>query len=208
MIRRILILIIAVQFTACAQNKTKEMNLENKGEYELATFGAGCFWCVEAVFQQIEGVDTVVSGYSGGNIEHPTYKQVCSGKTGHAEVCQIRYDPKVVSYSQLLEAFWLTHDPTTLNRQGHDVGTQYRSVIFFHNEKQRKIALEYKKRLNTEGAWNTPIVTEIVAFKKMYPAEDYHQNYYNSNGEQSYCRYVIGPKLEKFKKVFSDKLKD
>jgi peptide-methionine (S)-S-oxide reductase len=179
----------------------------NKDGLETATFGAGCFWCVEAVFQQLEGVKTVASGYTGGRIENPTYKQVSAGNTGHAEVIQLTYDPQVVSFAELLEVFWQTHDPTTLNRQGADVGTQYRSAIFYHTPEQKALAEKYKQELDAAGAFNSPIVTEIVPASKFYKAEDYHQNYYNLNSSQPYCSYVITPKLEKLKKVFKDKLK-
>ncbi|MDX2197199.1 MAG: peptide-methionine (S)-S-oxide reductase MsrA [Cytophagales bacterium] len=176
-------------------------------KYELATFGSGCFWCTEAVFQDVRGVIKAESGYSGGAKPNPTYKEVCSGTTGHAEVIQITYDPKIISYEQLLEIFWKTHDPTTLNRQGNDEGTQYRSVIYYHNDAQKNLALKYKKELDASGAWDKPIVTEISMYKDFYKAEDYHQNYYNDNGSQPYCVYVIKPKIDKFKKVFKDKLK-
>lgn len=174
---------------------------------ETATFGAGCFWCVEAVFQRLKGVESVASGYSGGQVANPTYKQVCTGTTGHAEVCQITYDPRQLSFEQLLEVFWKTHDPTTLNRQGNDVGTQYRSVIFYHSEEQKKLAQQYKARLDSSGAFPAPIVTEIAPFTVFYKAEDYHQNYYRENPSQGYCRMVIAPKMEKFEKVFAEKLK-
>lgn len=172
---------------------------------DTATFGAGCFWCVEAIFQQVRGVITVRSGYAGGKIKNPSYKEVCTGLTGHAEVVQITYNPNQISYDELLEIFWKTHDPTTLNRQGADVGSQYRSVIFYHNDNQKKLAEQYKEELNKSGAWNNPIVTEIAPYTVFYPAEDYHQNYYNNNKEQGYCKFVIQPKLEKFEKVFKDK---
>jgi peptide-methionine (S)-S-oxide reductase len=175
---------------------------------QKATFGAGCFWCTEAVFQQLKGVRSVVSGYSGGQVQNPTYEQVCSGRTGHAEVIQITYNPEVISYPELLEVFWQTHDPTTLNRQGHDAGTQYRSVIFYHDESQRELAEQYKEQLDKAGAFNAPIVTEITPFSEFYQAENYHQNYYLENGRQPYCTAVIRPKLEKFRKVFRDKLKN
>lgn len=181
--------------------------MNSTAQTETATFGAGCFWCVEAVFQNLDGVESVHSGFSGGNSPNPTYKEICTGTTGHAEVCQIVYNPQKVSYETLLEAFWGTHDPTTLNRQGNDVGTQYRSVIFYHNESQKKTAEEYKAQLDKSGTWDKPIVTEIAEFSKFYPAGDYHNNYYNRNGEQSYCQFVIRPKVEKFKKQFKDKLK-
>ena len=174
---------------------------------EKATFGSGCFWCTEAVFERLKGVYKVVSGYSGGTVENPTYEQVCTGKTGHAEVTQITYDPKVITYDELLEVFWKTHDPTTLNRQGNDVGTQYRSVVFYHNDEQKRLAEKYKEELNKSGIWDKPIVTEIVPFTNFYPAENYHQNYYDNNPNQGYCSFVIAPKVEKFEKLFKDKLK-
>lgn len=173
---------------------------------ETTTLGSGCFWCTEAVFQQLKGVETVVSGYSGGHVENPSYELVTTGRTGHAEVCQIQFDPEQISFEELLEVFFNTHDPTTLNRQGNDVGTQYRSVIFYHNEEQRKIAERVKKEMNDNGTWKNPIVTEIVPFEKFYRAEDYHQNYYRNNPNQGYCRVVIAPKLKKFEKVFKLKL--
>lgn len=172
-----------------------------------ATFGSGCFWCTEAVFQNLNGVKSVVSGYAGGHVENPTYEQVCSGDTGHAEVIQIQYDPKIVSYPELLEVFFRTHDPTTLNRQGNDVGTQYRSVIFYHNDEQREIAERVLRELDASGAFNAPIVTEISPISNYSSAETYHQNYFNENPRQSYCAFVIAPKVEKFKKVFKEKLK-
>jgi peptide-methionine (S)-S-oxide reductase len=190
-----------------SNNKSTTGLTNKKTKMEVATFGNGCFWCTEAVFQDLKGVESAISGYSGGTVENPTYKQVCTGNTGHAEVLQITYDPSVISFEELLEVFWKTHDPTTLNRQGNDVGTQYRSAIFYHNEEQRKLSEEYKKKLNAAGAFDKPIVTEIVPFKKFYKAEDYHQNYYNLNGDQPYCSMVIRPKVDKFKKVFKDKLK-
>jgi peptide-methionine (S)-S-oxide reductase len=195
--------------SACAQKQdTKSATMNDSSNKSQATFGAGCFWCVEAIFQRIEGVDTVVSGYAGGHVKNPSYKEVCNGTTGHAEVCQLTYDPSVVSFEELLEIFWKTHDPTTLNRQGNDVGTQYRSAIFYHDEKQKDIATAYKKKLNETNAFGKPVVTEIVPFKEMYIAEDYHQNYFNENGSQPYCNFVILPKVEKLEKVFKDKLKE
>ena len=175
---------------------------------DTATFGAGCYWCTEAQFQQLKGVEKVESGFSGGHVKHPSYKEVCTGTTGHAEVCNIYYDPAVISYDELLAAFWTCHDPTQLNRQGNDEGTQYRSVIFYHNAEQKQKAEGYKKKLNEEKAWDKPVVTEISPFVVFYKAEDYHQNYYNENGQEPYCHYVIGPKVEKFKAVFKDKLKE
>lgn len=208
---------ILLSIIACAQKQTvpitnmdsEKMSTTNLDTTTLdtATFGAGCFWCVEAVFQQLNGVISVYSGYTGGQTENPTYKEVCSGTTGHAEVAQIVYDTSKISFDELLEVFWQTHDPTTLNRQGADEGTQYRSAIFYHNQKQKETAEKYKKELNASGAWDKPIVTEIASLTAFYKAEDYHQNYYNQNGEQQYCKYVIRPKIEKFQKVFKDKLK-
>jgi peptide-methionine (S)-S-oxide reductase len=179
----------------------------NGDDLETVTFGAGCYWCVEAVFQQLEGVESVVSGFSGGATENPTYEEVCSGTTGHAEVCQIRFLPDVISFEQLLEVFWKTHDPTTLNRQGADVGTQYRSVVFYHNEEQKALAEEYKKKLDESGAFANPIVTEITPYTSFFKAKDDHQNYFRENPTQRYCQLVIAPKVEKFEKVFADKLK-
>ena len=182
-------------------------NNADKQGLETATFGSGCFWCTEAIFLNVNGVEQVVSGYSGGKVKNPTYKEVCSGLTGHAEVVQLLYDPKKISYDELLEIFWKTHDPTTLNRQGADEGTQYRSVIYYHNDEQKKLAESYKKKLDEAGAFNGPIVTEISPSSTFYKAEDYHQNYYNLNNNAPYCSFVIQPKLEKFKKVFKQKLK-
>ncbi len=175
---------------------------------EIATLGAGCFWCVEAIFQGVKGVHQVVSGYAGGTVENPTYRQVCSGTTGHAEVAQITFEPEVISFEDLLYIFWRTHDPTTLNRQGGDVGTQYRSAIFYHNEEQKTIAEKSKQETEASGLWPNPIVTEIVPFRKFYKAEVYHQNYYRLNPNQPYCTFVIDPKLRKFKKEFREQLKD
>ena len=172
-----------------------------------ATFGAGCFWCTEAVFQQIKGVQAVISGYSGGSVKNPTYHQVCTGATGHAEAIQVTYDPKVVSYEELLEVFWQSHDPTTRNRQGNDVGTQYRSVIFYHDDTQRKLAEAYKHKLDASGAFAAPIVTEIAPYAEFYRAENYHQNYFADNAGQPYCRVIIKPKVDKVRKAFAGKLK-
>lgn len=174
---------------------------------DTATFGAGCFWCVEAVFQRLDGVLSVQSGYMGGTIDNPTYKQVCTGSTGHAEVCQIVYNPSVVRYEDLLQVFWEVHDPTTLNRQGNDVGTQYRSAVFYHNPEQKSIAEQYKNVLSESKTWSNPIVTEITSASTFYPAEDYHNNYFNQNGNEPYCAFVVRPKVEKFEKLFKDKLK-
>jgi peptide-methionine (S)-S-oxide reductase len=214
------LLCIALQFSACAQksnyehsktfnqmNNTQAPGTHNGKHPEIATFGAGCFWCVEAQFQQLKGVEKVESGFSGGHVDNPSYREVCTGTTGYAEVCNIYYDPAKISYDELLAAFWTAHDPTQLNRQGNDVGTQYRSVIFYHNDAQKQKAEEYKRRLNEEHAFEGPVVTEISPYTQFYKAEDYHQNYYNENGSQPYCVFVVKPKLDKFKKVFKDKLK-
>jgi len=206
------VILIILTFASVKANSQNELNatkqMAENNELELATFGAGCFWCVEAIFQRVEGVEKVVSGYAGGHIKNPSYKEVCEGTTGHAEVCQLSYDPTKVSFEELLEVFWQTHDPTTLNRQGNDVGTQYRSVVFFHNDVQKKLAKKYKDKLNVAKVFDNPIVTEISAYDKLYIAENYHQNYFNENGSQPYCSFVIQPKIEKFKKVFKDKLKN
>jgi len=193
------------------QTKSNEMEknytMIEETKLDTATFGSGCFWCTEAIFERLKGVMKVTSGYSGGNVPNPGYEAVCTGKTGHAEVTQILYDPNVITFVELLEVFWKTHDPTTLNRQGNDVGTQYRSVIFFHNDEQKKLAEEYKLKLNEAKIFDNQIVTEISPFKKFYPEGDYHQNYYEKNPDQGYCSFVITPKVEKFKKVFKEKLK-
>ncbi|CAM3395979.1 peptide-methionine (S)-S-oxide reductase MsrA [Aquirufa ecclesiirivi] len=186
---------------------TKMTNTESShAQLETITFGAGCFWCVEAVYQRVKGVQKVVSGYMGGKMKNPSYRDVCTGLTGHAEVCQLTYDPKVVSFETLLEVFWQTHDPTTLNRQGADVGTQYRSAIFYHTAAQKAAADQWKQNLNAKRVFPNPIVTEIVAESTFYPAEDYHQDYFNQNGEEPYCKIVIKPKMDKFLKAFKDKL--
>lgn len=174
---------------------------------DTADFGEGCFWCTEAFFQRLKGVISVKSGYGGGHVTNPTYEQVCDKSTGHAEMARITFDPTVITYDELLEVFWKTHDPTTLDQQGADKGPQYRSVIFYHSQEQKEKADKYRTALNQSGAWDKPIVTAIEPFKNFYPAEDYHDNYYNDNQNQSYCRYVIAPKLEKFEKVFKNKLK-
>ncbi len=180
----------------------------NETKYEVATLGAGCFWCVEAVLTRLNGVETVESGYSGGKIANPTYREVSSGLTGHAEVVQVTYDPSKIPYAKILEVFFKTHNPTTLNRQGADVGTQYRSVIFYHTDEQKKIAEEVKEMLNKSGIWNDPIVTEVTKFSAFYKAEDYHQDYFENNKNQPYCSMVIVPKVEKFEKLFKEYLKN
>ncbi|MFN8322309.1 MAG: peptide-methionine (S)-S-oxide reductase MsrA [Chitinophagales bacterium] len=191
-----------------SSNKPAMPTMNDTTLSDTITFGGGCFWCTEAIFQQLKGVVSVTSGYSGGKIKNPTYREVCSGMTGHAECTQIVYNPHEISLAEILEVFFKTHDPTTLNRQGADEGTQYRSVIFYRNEDQKKIASDIKNGLDKSGAFNSPIVTEVSPLDEFYKAEDYHQNYYNLNKEKnSYCTYVIVPKIEKFEKYFSDKIK-
>ena len=205
----LLLLSGSLLLTSCqaATYDIQENKMETQPEKtDTATFGSGCFWCSEAIFQLLKGVIKVVPGYSGGARANPTYEQVSSGATGHAEVIQITYNPEIISFEELLEVFWSTHDPTTLNRQGADVGTQYRSVIFHHNEQQRQLAESYKARLDSSGAWRNPIVTEISPYKAFYTAESYHHDYYNRNSQAPYCTFVIVPKLEKFKKVFKEKI--
>lgn len=172
-----------------------------------ATFGAGCFWCIEACYKDLAGVIDVMPGYAGGHTDHPTYKDICTGTTGHAEVARVVYDPAVVSFEELLEVFWFVHDPTQLNRQGNDIGTQYRSVIFYHDEEQRQLSEAYKARLTAEQVWDRPIVTEIVPLTNFYPAEDYHKDYFELNPGNAYCQAVVRPKVEKFRKVFGQRLK-
>lgn len=208
---------LIISFTtllSCAQAENRSNNMNNTDskvpdgvKTDTATFGTGCFWCTEALFQQLDGVISATSGYSGGHVDNPTYKEVCEGNTGHAEVIQVVYDPSKITFDELLEVFWQSHDPTTLNRQGNDVGPQYRSVIFYHDNEQKQKAEKYKAELDQAKAFNNPIVTEISPYSKFYKAENYHQDYYNNNGSQPYCYYVIRPKLDKFKKVFKDKLK-
>ncbi len=204
--------ILAVFTLGCMeQRKHSTMNetiLEGDAKFiDTATFGSGCFWCTEAFFERLNGVKNVVSGYAGSKIENPTYEQVSTGTTGAVEVCQIAFDPTVISYEELLKVFWEVHDPTTLNRQGNDIGPQYRSVIFFHNTQQEALAKEYKDRVDKSGAWDKPVVTAIEPFSNFYVAENYHQDYYINNMRQPYCQYVIKPKMDKFEKVFAEKLK-
>jgi peptide-methionine (S)-S-oxide reductase len=205
---------MGMAFASCQDKSIKSSSKKNQikspeknSKMETATLGAGCFWCVESVYQDVKGILKSESGYSGGPKPNPTYKEVCSGTTGHAEVVQITFDPDLISFEEILEIFFQTHDPTTQNRQGNDIGTQYRSAIFYHSEEQKNKALNIIKSLNVSGAWQKPIVTEVSEFTSFYPAEDYHQNYYKLNSEQPYCQYVIRPKLDKFRKVFSEKLK-
>ncbi len=205
----------AIFFESCAQSSQKQTEIKNdskpiskmENKLDTITLGAGCFWCVEAIFQDLKGVEKVTSGYSGGFVKNPAYKEVCNGTTGHAEVCQLIYDPKVITFPEILQVFWETHDPTTLNQQGNDYGTQYRSAIFYHNDEQKKLAETYKEELNKSKAFEKPIVTEITAYTNFYAAENYHQDYFNLNGEEPYCRFVIQPKVDKLRKVFKDKLK-
>jgi peptide-methionine (S)-S-oxide reductase len=207
-------LLLGTVVSSCAQNKseavagaqtTKDEIMESK-DLETATFGAGCFWCVEAIFEELKGVHTVASGYSGGKVDNPTYREVCTGLTGHAEAIQVQFDPTVISYETLVKVFFTTHDPTTLNRQGADSGTQYRSVIFYHDQEQKAIAEKMKKEF-APTLWDDPIVTEISPFTKFFKAEEYHQNYYKDNPNQGYCRIVINPKVQKFREHFAELLK-
>lgn len=214
MIKNIVIFcVLFCSFCLNACNFTKSTELKHKVKdtlkvnYDTATFAAGCFWCVDAIFAELKGVVKVTTGCTGGIIQNPTYEQVCSGKTGHAEAVQIIFDTTLISYIDLLEIFWQTHDPTTLNKQGADEGTQYRSAVFYHNELQKKSAIDFKNELNENKIFNNPIVTEIVEAAKFYNAEDYHQNYYSQNYSKPYCSYVIKPKLDKFRKQFKNKLK-
>ncbi len=208
-----IIMLFSILSCAQAQKENKKVNkrttnqMINTENLETVTLGSGCFWCTEAIFENLRGVATVESGYAGGHVDNPTYRQVCDGTTGHAEVIQLTFDPELITFDEILEVFWQTHDPTTLNRQGADVGTQYRSVVFYHNEKQKELAEKYKKQLDAEGVWSDPIVTEISPLSNYYKAEDYHQEYFRLNGSQPYCSFVVRPKVEKFKKIFKDKLK-
>jgi len=186
-------------------NAQKGKNMNN--DLAVATFGNGCFWCTEAIFQQLKGVESVYPGYTGGSVKNPSYREVCTGTTGHAEAIQIKYDPSVINYRELLDIFFYTHDPTTLNRQGADVGTQYRSAIFYHNEEQKAAAEEIISQLTSEKVYNDPIVTEVTPMDVFYMAEDYHKNYYLNNKNQGYCRAVINPKLDKFMKKYGSKTK-
>lgn len=210
------LLTAAMIVCSCAQGRKPSIKIDPELEVlvagagqnrDTATFAAGCFWCVEVQFQQLAGVDTVISGYTGGQVKNPSYKQVTTGRTGHAEAVNIIYDPKKITYDELLEAFFVAHDPTQLNRQGNDVGTQYRSAIFYHNETEKERATFYIRRLNEEGAYEKEIVTTLEPYGVFYVAEDNHQNYYNLNPDNGYCQYVIRPKLDKFRKVFKEKIR-
>ena len=211
---KISILLSMLAFSCQSKEKVQDLPhlkpnkpMEIQDKLEVATFAGGCFWCTEAVFLELEGVKTVTSGYIGGKTINPTYKEICNGDTGHAEAIQITFDPSKISFGELLEVFFATHDPTTLNRQGNDSGTQYRSEIFYHNENQKKLSEDYIALLIIENTFGKPIVTVISKATKFYEAEDYHQNYYNQNKSQGYCSYVITPKVEKVRKIFKDKLK-
>jgi len=207
---RILILITAGFFNSGIIKSSNHQIIKlmtDSPNLDTATFGTGCFWCTEAIFQQLDGVNKVTSGYSGGHVENPTYEQVCAKTTGHAECLNIVYDKTKITFDELLEVFWESHDPTTLNKQGADEGPQYRSVIFYHSEEQKHKAEKYKAELNKSGAYSNPIVTAIEPFKNFYPAEGYHQDYYRLHGSAPYCQFVIRPKVEKFQKVFKNKLK-
>ncbi|MGB5362077.1 MAG: peptide-methionine (S)-S-oxide reductase MsrA, partial [Aureibaculum sp.] len=209
MVKKSMLFVFIFSFLSCnlstekkIENKDLAQNIETMKGLELATFGNGCFWCTEAIFEQLKGVSKVESGYAGGKVKNPTYKEVCTGNTGHAEVIQLTYDPKVINYREILDVFFNTHDPTTLNRQGADVGTQYRSVIFYHNDSQKEEAENMIAALEKEKVFDSKIVTEVTAINNYYVAESYHQDYYNNNKNQGYCRMVINPKLEKFTKKY------
>jgi peptide-methionine (S)-S-oxide reductase len=206
------ILLLSFIFPSCAQVTSQKDHVPQPATStsfnDIATFANGCFWCTEAIFEQLKGVVKVTSGYMGGNTPNPTYETVSAGTTGYAECLQIMYDSTIITYDELLEVFWETHDPTTLNRQGADIGTQYRSAVFYHTPAQQSKAAHYKNALNSSGVYSKPVVTEITPASKFYPAEDYHQSYYRNNTNAPYCRVVITPKIEKFRKVFKSKLKE
>jgi len=208
--RNLLIPVIILMITAGFQNPeiNTDMNTENNDQkFDTATFGSGCFWCTEAVFEQLGGVEQVVSGYSGGQVKNPSYKEISRGNTGHAEVCRIIFNSGIISFEELLDVFWNTHDPTSIDRQGNDVGPQYRSVLFYHNSLQKMVAEESKKKMGRSASFKDPIVTEISPIQNFYEAEDYHQEYFANNPEQAYCSYVIAPKVKKFKAKYQHKLK-
>lgn len=190
-----------------AKDNSTHIHSKNDKDLEIATLANGCFWCTEAMFSRVKGIKSVIPGYSGGKTSNPSYEQVCTGKTGHAETIQIKYDPKIISFEKILDIFWHTHDPTTLNRQGNDVGTQYRSAIFYHDESQKNIAEKSKIELEKEGVFKNPIVTEIIPFLNFYPAEDYHKEYYENNRNAPYCSFVIDPKIQKLFQKYGDKIK-
>jgi len=197
-----------VQSSSETRNEEQNAIKMNTINTDTATFAAGCFWCVEEQLKQLKGVEKVISGYTGGKLKNPTYNEVCSGLTGHTEACNVIFNPEIITYDELLAAFFQTHDPTQLNRQGNDVGTQYRSAIFYHNEEQKKLADYYIQKLNEEKAYTSPIVTEVSPYSVFYEAEEYHQDYYENNSQKTYCQMVIKPKLDKFRKVFKEKLKE
>lgn len=208
------VLLTLLSFSSCAKEKAvlvpksiEKNNMEIQKDWDVATFAGGCFWCTEAVFLQLDGVTKVVSGYIGGRTLNPTYQEISGGMTGHAEAIEITFDPKKITYGELLEIFFATHDPTTLNRQGADSGTQYRSEVFYHNEAQKQLVTDYIALMTSENTFGKPIVTQISPATAFYVAEDYHQNYYNQNKTQGYCSYVITPKIEKLQKMYKDKLK-
>ena len=207
---KILVPALLIVASSCKSTAEKTYNYHTmeptQNKYEYATIGGGCFWCLEAIFSEVRGVQSVTSGYSGGTVKNPSYREVVSGRTGHAEVVQLFFNPEVISYRDILEIFFHLHDPTTLNRQGADVGTQYRSVIFFHNDEQEKIAREVFEEIDRSDLWENSLVTEISPLVEFYVAEDYHQNYYKNNPNQPYCTFVISPKLSKLRKLFKDKL--
>lgn len=190
-----------------AKDNSTHIHSKNDKDLEIATLANGCFWCTEAMFSRVKGIKSVIPGYSGGKTSNPSYEHVCTGITGHAETIQIKYDPKIISFEKILDIFWHTHDPTTLNRQGNDVGTQYRSAIFYHDENQKNIAEKSKKELEKVGVFKNPIVTEIIPFSNFYPAEDYHKEYYENNRNAPYCSFVIDPKIQKLLEKYSDKIK-
>ncbi|MFW5707306.1 MAG: peptide-methionine (S)-S-oxide reductase MsrA [Bacteroidota bacterium] len=204
--------LMLISLMACGttkSNKHSETAMDNTGKnLETATLGGGCFWCIEAVFNEVRGIHSVTSGYSGGTIKNPAYREVTTGRTGHAEVVRLEFDPQVISYRQILEIFFHLHDPTTLNRQGADVGTQYRSVIFYHNDEQEATARDVFAEIDASNLWPDPLVTEISPLTNFYVAEDYHQDYYEKNPNQPYCTFVIGPKMEKLRKLFKEKLNE
>jgi peptide-methionine (S)-S-oxide reductase len=206
----IFILALLLPLSSCGSQKTKKIeNMNNNNEgYEVATLGGGCFWCIEAIYLEMKGVVSVRSGYSGGKIKNPTYREVTSGMTGHAEVVQITFDPEVITYRDILTIFFHVHDPTTLNRQGADVGTQYRSVIFYHDENQKSVAEEVMREIQGSKVWDNPLVTELSPLTAFYVAEDYHQDYFANNPNAPYCTFVVSPKVEKFRKNFQEYLKD
>lgn len=214
MLKQILLIILTFNIlTGIVYSKSSVLKLKSTAKGEVnkldnAILGGGCFWCIEAILNDLKGVEKVESGYSGGSVKNPTYEMVCSGKTGHAEVVKITFDPEIISYGKILEIFFHIHDPTTLNRQGNDIGTQYRSVIFYNSDVQKKTAEEVIKNITASGLWGDPVVTEVTALEEYYPAENYHQDYYNNNKEKSYCSIVIAPKIAKFYKEYKDLIKD